>query len=159
MSLSKTVTVSVLIALHASISFPLNAQAIGSHIISDHVPRTFSSVHADPLATSTRTVTIGVASSSLLQAMPVGVRRGNERTVSPGIVALTSDPSGHGLRGAVIGGLTGAALGIIVIATQGDYSSCASDIGAGACRAGQVAIVVGAAALGALIGYVVGAAH
>ena len=159
MSLPKTVMASVLIALNGTIPFPLNAQSIRSHIPSNHVPWTFSSGQAHQLGTSTLSIAIAAARIPTLQALPAGVRPGNERTVSPGIVALTGEPSGHGRRGAVIGGLTGAALGIIVIATQGDYSSCASDIGVGACRAGQVAILVGASALGALIGYVVGAAH
>lgn len=59
-------------------------------------------------------------------------------------------------KGAVVGGAVGGAIGALIVILKGDYASCASDIGPFYCRLGEMSFVVGAAAAGALLGFLLG---
>ena len=58
-------------------------------------------------------------------------------------------------KAAFVGALIGGLLGGYVVISRGDYSSCANDIGPFFCRIGELAFVLGGAAIGALVGYLV----
>jgi hypothetical protein len=60
-------------------------------------------------------------------------------------------------KGAIVGGLVGGVTGTLFVLLKGDYHSCATDVGPGYCGLTAVAIVIGLAVVGALVGYVVGA--